>query len=27
MRKLIYYWLPVVVWAALIMRATGKAFD
>jgi len=27
MRKLIYYWLPVVAWAALIIRATGKTFD
>jgi len=27
MRKLIYYWLPVVVWAAIIIRATGQTFD
>lgn len=27
MRKLIYYWLPVVVWAALIIQATGRTFD
>jgi VanZ family protein len=27
MRKLIYYWLPVVVWAAFIIQATGKTFD
>ena len=27
MRKLIYYWLPVVVWAAIIIQATGRTFD
>jgi VanZ family protein len=27
MRKLIYYWLPVVVWAAVIIQATGRSFD
>ncbi len=27
MRKLIYYWLPVVVWAAIIIQATGRRFD
>jgi VanZ family protein len=27
MRNLIYYWLPVVVCAALIIRATGRTFD
>jgi VanZ family protein len=27
MRKLIYYWLPVVVWAAIIIQATGRSFD
>ena len=27
MRKLIDYWLPVIVWAALIIQATGRTFD
>lgn len=27
MRRLIYYWLPVVVWAAVIIQATGRRFD
>jgi VanZ family protein len=27
MRKLIYYWLPVVIWAAIIIQATGRTFD
>lgn len=27
MRKLIHYWLPVVVWAAIIIQATGRTFD
>ena len=27
MRKLIYYWLPVIAWAALIIQATGRTFD
>ena len=27
MRKLIYYWLPVVVCAAMIIQATGRRFD
>lgn len=27
MPKLIRYWLPVVVWAAIIIQATGQRFD
>jgi VanZ family protein len=27
MRKLIYYWLPVLIWAAIIIQATGTTFD
>lgn len=27
MRKLLYYWLPVVIWAAVIIQATGRTFD
>lgn len=27
MPKLIRYWLPVVVWAAIIIQATGRRFD
>jgi VanZ family protein len=27
MPKLIRYWLPVVVWAAIIIQATGRTFD
>jgi len=27
MRKAIRYWLPVVVWAAIIIQATGRTFD
>ena len=27
MRKVIQYWLPVVIWAAIILQATGRTFD
>ena len=27
MRKLLQYWLPVAVWTAVIIQATGRAFD
>ncbi len=27
MAKLIRYWLPVLVWAAIIIQATGRTFD